>query len=162
MSVEEAFHELVSGTDYPMVIVTLAVGEEREGCLVGFFTQASIEPARLIVMLSKANRTGRLAHQATELVVHFARAADRDLASLFGEETGDDIDKFARCSWEVGPGGSPVLRGTRGWVSGRILDRLDAGDHVAHLLEISDAHVDSEGEQLSSQAVSAMEAGHPI
>jgi flavin reductase (DIM6/NTAB) family NADH-FMN oxidoreductase RutF len=145
-----------------MVIVTVAVGEEREGCLVGFFTQASIEPARLIVMLSKANRTARLAHQASELVVHFARAADRDLAALFGEETGDHVDKFSRCSWEVGPGGSPVLRGTRGWTSGAILERLDAGDHVAHLLEISDARVDSDGEQLSSQAVSTMEAGHPI
>jgi flavin reductase (DIM6/NTAB) family NADH-FMN oxidoreductase RutF len=144
-----------------MFIVTVAVGEEREGCLVGFVTQASIEPPRLIVMLSKANRTYRLAQHATELGVHFVRDADLDLASLFGEETGDHVDKFACCNWEAGPGRPPILRGTRGWLTGRILDRLDAGDHVAHLLEISDAHLDSRGKQLSYQAVSAMAAGHP-
>ena len=47
--VGERFHALVSGCDYPMFIVTAAAGADRDGCLVGFACQASIDPARLLV-----------------------------------------------------------------------------------------------------------------
>ncbi len=56
------------------------------------------------------------------------------LARLFGEETGDEIDKFARCAWHEGPEGQPVLDDVPGWFVGRILERFDLGDHVGLLL----------------------------
>jgi flavin reductase (DIM6/NTAB) family NADH-FMN oxidoreductase RutF len=72
MGTEDDFHELVSGIDYPLFIVTATNRGERAGCLVGFVTQASISPPRLIVMLSKANRTYQVAQEADRLVVHFS------------------------------------------------------------------------------------------
>ena len=33
------------------------------------------------------------------------------LAELFGGETGDEVDKFARCAWHEGPEGVPMLDG---------------------------------------------------
>ena len=91
MGPEEAFHALVAGVEYPMFIVTTAAGDERAGCLVGFATQGSIDPPRLVVMLSKANRTYEVAQRAQELVVHFLHERNRGLAALFGEETGDEL-----------------------------------------------------------------------
>jgi flavin reductase (DIM6/NTAB) family NADH-FMN oxidoreductase RutF len=113
-------------------VVTVAEGERRAGCLVGFHSQTSIEPRRYTVWLSKANHTYRVALSATHLAVHFLTAADRDLAEVFGALSGDDVDKFARCDWEPGPEGVPLLR--------RCPNRLvvvrailidDGGDHVA-------------------------------
>jgi flavin reductase (DIM6/NTAB) family NADH-FMN oxidoreductase RutF len=107
------FLALVASIDYPMFIVTTAAGQDRAGCLVGFVTQAGMDPARMIVCLSKANRTLRLALRSTALVVHFLSEEDRALAELFGEQTGDDIDKFARCDWVEGPSGLRRARRSR-------------------------------------------------
>ena len=60
----DAFDELVGGLDYPLWIVTAAAGEERDGCLVGFGCQSSIDPSRFLVCLSKNNRTYRVAKRA--------------------------------------------------------------------------------------------------
>jgi flavin reductase (DIM6/NTAB) family NADH-FMN oxidoreductase RutF len=159
----DAFDALVADLDYPMYVVTAAAdhGSARDGCLVGFASQASIDPPRLLVLLSKANRTYRLACRSEALVVHFLHRGNGALAARFGEETGDEVDKFAGCSWRPGPHGIPVLDGTRGWVAGGVLDRLDAGDHVAHLLEILEAGVDVPGPPLGYQEVRGMEPGHP-
>jgi flavin reductase (DIM6/NTAB) family NADH-FMN oxidoreductase RutF len=121
--------------DYPMFIVTAAAGGERAGCLVGFATQCSIDPVRFIVCLSDKNRTFRVAGDARILVVHLVPERAEHLAKLFGSETGDEVDKFARCSWQPGPEGTPVLDDCGNWFAGRILDRFEVGDHWAFLLE---------------------------
>jgi flavin reductase (DIM6/NTAB) family NADH-FMN oxidoreductase RutF len=157
----EAFRALVADADYPMFIVTAAAGRLRAGCLVGFVTQASIDPPRLLTLVSKANRTYRLARRSSRLAVHFLHEANRDLASLFGEHTGDDVDKFAQCSWRPGPDAVPLLEGTRGWVLCDVRRRMDAGDHVAHLLDVVAGAVQRPGGQLSYQQVRDLPAGHP-
>lgn len=157
----EAFHRLVGGIDYPMFIVTTDAAGERSGCLVGFVTQASINPARMVVMLSKNNHTYRVAARATDLVVHFLHEGNHELSELFGEETGDEVDKFERCPWSQVDGiAAPVLDGTRGFAAGRILDRMDGGDHVAHLVEVTAARVDVDGPQLAFSMVKDMQPGH--
>src|SRR2546430_735081 len=117
--------QLTSELDYPMIIVTTAAGGERSGCLVGFHTQCSIHPARWAVWISKANHTHRLALRAGVLAVHFPSAEDRDLAELFGEETGDQIDKFARCAWTEGRDGVPLLDRIGNRFVGRVRDTFD-------------------------------------
>lgn len=161
MEADSAFGRLVAGLDYPMFVVTAATGGVRDGCLVGFATQASIDPPRLLVAISRANRTFEVAAEAEGLVVHFLRRDNDDLARLFGEETGDTTDKFTRCEWDDGPFGAPVVRGTRGWVAGRILARLDGGDHVAHLVDVERAELGDDGPQLGYQAVRGLDPGHP-
>jgi flavin reductase (DIM6/NTAB) family NADH-FMN oxidoreductase RutF len=87
--------------------------------------------------LSKANRTYRIAVRAPALVVHMLHdsAEDRALARLFGEETGDEIDKFGQCRWEPGPDAVPVLSGCD-WFAGRVVERADLGDHVGFVLDV--------------------------
>jgi flavin reductase (DIM6/NTAB) family NADH-FMN oxidoreductase RutF len=156
----DAFDELVSDLNYPMFIVTTRDGEADAGCLVGFVTQASIDPRRLLVMISKENHTYQLAVRADVLVVHFLGAGNADLAKLFGEETGDTTDKFAACEWSRGPDDVPILHGTRGWVAGRVIERLDGGDHVAHLLEATQSGLDRPDVALMFQDVRDLSPGH--
>lgn len=56
------------------------------------------------------------------------------LARLFGGETGDEVDKFARAGWRPGPAGVPVLTEAVAWFAGRVVGRVEGGDHTGFLL----------------------------
>lgn len=130
----DGFSSVVDRLDYPMFVVTTRAGNERSGCLVGFATQAGIDPPRFLVGLSDKNRTFRVATAADHLAVHVLDRRQLPLATLFGGETGDEVDKFARCRWSEGPHGLPILDDTAGWFTGEILGRFELGDHVGFLL----------------------------
>ncbi|MEV4002540.1 flavin reductase family protein [Actinomadura sp. NPDC049753] len=154
----------VAGFDYPMFVVTAAdpgTGT-RAGCLVGFTTQTSIEPFRFLVCLSRRNRTYRVAEGAAVLAVHvLGRGEDqRELAALFGERTGDEIDKFARCSWRPGPEGVPLLTGVPRRMVGRIVERTELGDHAGFLLAPVDVTIGAEADPLTFRALPDLEPGH--
>lgn len=131
----EAFESLVGLLDYPMFVVTTRAGDVMSGCLVGFASQTSINPPRFLIGLSKRNFTFRVAQDATHLAVHVVSREHIELARLFGAETGDEINKFDRCTWHSGPDGLPILDDAGAWFVGRILNRFEVGDHVGHVLD---------------------------
>jgi flavin reductase (DIM6/NTAB) family NADH-FMN oxidoreductase RutF len=157
----KTFNSLMGELDYPMFIVTTVGGEgERSGCLIGFATQISIKPPRFLAGLSHKNHTYRVAQDAELLGVHFVPEDGDDLAELFGGETGDEIDKFERCEWHEGPGGVPMLDELPNRFVGRILERLDAGDHDALLLEPLAAERPEPEEELTFHRAKRIEPGH--
>ena len=156
----DTFNALASELDYPMFVVTTAAGGERAGCLVGFATQCSIDPSHFLVCISKANRTYRVAQSAQVLAVHFLPADAEDLAELFGGQTGDRLDKFAHCEWTEGPHGVPLLERCRNRFVGTILERTDAGDHVAFVLAPVAADKGHPGGQFDFHRAKRIEAGH--
>jgi flavin reductase (DIM6/NTAB) family NADH-FMN oxidoreductase RutF len=156
--------KFVSGFDYPMFVVTTVdpgTGT-RAGCLVGFTTQTSIEPFRYLVCISQRNHTYRTAERATVLAVHvLGREKDQlELAALFGEQTGDEVDKFAQCSWRPGPEGVPLLTDAHRHLVGRIVERVDFGDHIGFLLAPIEVAISAESDPLSFQSLPDMEPGH--
>ncbi len=159
---DPAFDDLVAAMDGAMVVVTVAHGEERDGCLVGFHSQASIDPPRYAVWLSTANRTWTLAERADVLAVHLLGADQHALAALFGGQTGDEVDKLARTTWEAGPGGVPLLVACRNRLVGAIVDRHDVGgDHVCVALRPTQTSCETPGHPLRLSAVTDIEPGHP-
>src|SRR5262245_17695547 len=156
------FDRLVGRLDSPLFVVTTAAGGERAGCLVGFASQASIDPPRFVAALSVANRTWDVARAATHLGVHVFGRDRIDLIDLFGGKTGDEVDKFSRCAWSDGPGGVPLLDGAVAWLVGRILWRDDFGDHVGHLLEpIAGGVGATAGDAVRLRDVHDLHPGHP-
>lgn len=153
--------QLMERSRHPMLIVTAAAGDERDGCLVGFSTQCSIDPVRMLVCLSPENRTHRVASKSDALAIHHLDTDDLALAALFGEQTGDDVDKLARCAWHPGPAGAPVLDGVSQWWVGTIVDRVKLGDHDGLVLEPISVHREGAYRPLDSTAVAHLEAGHP-
>lgn len=134
MKPDTSFDDFVDMLDYPMFVVTVQSDGQTGGCLVGFATQASIDPPAFLVGLSTSNRTTSIARTATHLAVHLLPREQLKLAELFGGETGDAVDKFQQCEWHVGPEGSPILDSALAWFVGEIIGRFDMGDHVGHLL----------------------------
>ena len=156
----DSFVALVASLDYPLFVVTVAAEGERSGCLIGFASQVSIHPARFLACLSKKNHTYEVALRAGQLVVHVVEAGDRETAELFGGETGDEVDKFSVASWRPGPGGTPVLDACERWFAGRVLERVDFGDHVGFVLEPVAADVESTDDQLTFQDARDIDPGH--
>ncbi len=152
---------LAGRADYPMYVVTARDGEEASGCLVGFLTQCSILPARLLVCISKENHTAGVASRAGSLAVHLLGSEQLELASHFGERTGDRTDKFAGVRWRVGTTGAPVLEDCAAWTEGVVRQRFDLGDHVGHLLDpVAGGGGGAQG-QLSFHEVRSLDPGHP-
>lgn len=157
----DAFEKLVSLLDYPMYVVTTRVDDESAGCLVGFTSQVSIKPPRFLVGLSERNHTYRVAQRASHLAVHVVPRRHCELTRLFGGETGDRTDKFARCRWQSGPHGMPILSDAAGWFVGQVLSRYDMGDHIGHLLEPVDGSAPEKFEQLVTFSdVRDLDPGH--
>jgi flavin reductase (DIM6/NTAB) family NADH-FMN oxidoreductase RutF len=157
---ERTFNDLTGEIDYSMLVVTTAAGDQQAGCLVGFATQCSIDPPRFLVCLSEKNRTFRLAEHSDALVVHFVPSDAEALVELFGSETGDEVDKFARCSWHGGPRGIPVLDDCQSWFAGAILQRLPLGDHVGLVLTPLAAQHAGDGSTFQFHRAKRLEPGH--
>jgi flavin reductase (DIM6/NTAB) family NADH-FMN oxidoreductase RutF len=157
----QAFEEVVALLNYPMFVVTTRWEDQMSGCLVGFASQVSIDPPRFLVGLSNKNHTYGVAVHAEHLAVHLLTREHLALAALFGEQTGDETDKFAQCDWCAGPHGLPILEKSAAWFSGRILERLTLGDHVAFLLAPeTGAAPDDLGELIAFSDVRDLEPGH--
>jgi flavin reductase (DIM6/NTAB) family NADH-FMN oxidoreductase RutF len=158
----KTFSELLGALDLPMFAVTVVAADdgERSGCLIGFATQCSISPGRFLACISIKNHTAGVIARATHVAVHVVGDDQRDLAELFGGKTGDEVDKFARCEWSEGPFGLPILAGVDGWFAGRILDSFDLGDHTGYLLEVAEAEVEEEVDELGFQEARKIDPGH--
>lgn len=153
------FARFAKALDYPLYIVTTAVQQDRTGCLIGFATQCSIHPPRFLACLSKKNHTLPVARRARVLAVHVVDENARDLAELFGGETGDVVDKFARVRWHE-EHGVPVLSGCQRWFAGKVLQQIDLGDHIGFLLQPLDAEGEAPASQLTYQQARDIEPGH--
>jgi flavin reductase (DIM6/NTAB) family NADH-FMN oxidoreductase RutF len=150
----------MSQVDYSLYIVTTRHEDELAGCLIGFTSQVSIDPPRFLACLSVKNRTYRAASRSSVLIVHPVPEDAQELALLFGGETGDEVDKFARCEWTAGPGGAPILDGLASWFAGRVLRRIEFGDHVGFLLEPTEVRVADSAEPFTFRRGRWIAPGH--
>jgi flavin reductase (DIM6/NTAB) family NADH-FMN oxidoreductase RutF len=158
---EADLNGLIAGLDYPVFVVTAQDHGEQSGCLVGFATQASLDPQRLLVCLSVVNHTYGIARNVDLLGVHVLRSDQHELASLFGGTTEDRTDKFAHCRWERGPGDVPLLSDCAARMVGRVLERIPLGDHVGFLLAPIQVERAADGAALTYQDVKDLRPGHP-
>ncbi|MGZ8745247.1 MAG: flavin reductase family protein [Nocardioides sp.] len=154
------FDRFVEDLASPMQVVTTAAGDERAGCLVGFASEVSMHPPLFLVCLSDKNRTHRVALDAEMVAVHLLGADQRELAELFGSETGDEIDKFTRWPWHEGPGGVPILEGCPRVLVGRVVQRHPWGDHTGHVLEPVSVEISGGTPGLAFTDVEDLAPGH--
>jgi flavin reductase (DIM6/NTAB) family NADH-FMN oxidoreductase RutF len=158
---DDAFDQMTAALDPPMAVVTVADGDERAGCLVGFHCQSGIDPLRYCVFISKANRTYEVLQRCPAVAVHFLSAGDGDLAELFGAETGDDVDKFARTPFDLHPAGPPLLRQVRHRIVGERVGLLDdGGDHVCVTIDVIAASADGPLDPFRLDRAEDLRPGH--
>jgi flavin reductase (DIM6/NTAB) family NADH-FMN oxidoreductase RutF len=155
------FSEFIAHLDYPMVVVTTVSEEARAGCLVGFHSQCSIEPERFAIWVSKANFSFGVVLRAEIFAVHALDESAREIATLFGTQTGDEIDKFEHCRWHPGPRGVPLLDDCPNRVVALRTGLFDdGGDHLCVVVRPIHAEVGASFTPLRFQGVRTLQAGH--
>jgi flavin reductase (DIM6/NTAB) family NADH-FMN oxidoreductase RutF len=153
------FARFVAALDYPLFVVTTSVASELTGCLIGFATQCSIHPPRFLACISKTNHTFRVAAQSAVLAVHIVDRKNKEIAELFGGQTGDVVDKFKGVGWHS-VDGVPVLDACARWFTASVMQRIDFGDHVGHVLDPISIHAGPDSSQLTYQKAHDIEPGH--
>jgi flavin reductase (DIM6/NTAB) family NADH-FMN oxidoreductase RutF len=148
--------------DYPYYLLTVrAPDEEMSGCLAGFVTQCSIDPPNFVACISQLNHTLGVAVRASAMGLHLVGEDQLDIARLFGEQTGDVVDKFADVDWRIGPTGAPLLADVSLALEGTILGHFSVGDHEAFLVRALRA-VGGPGRGLLTHRTSPrLHPGHP-
>jgi flavin reductase (DIM6/NTAB) family NADH-FMN oxidoreductase RutF len=148
--------------DFPYYLLTVrAPDEEMSGCLAGFVTQCSIDPPNFVACISRLNHTLGVAVRASAMGLHLIGEDQLDIARLFGEETGDTVDKFADVDWRIGPTGAPLLADVSLALEGTILGHFSVGDHEAFLVRALRA-VGGPGRGLLTHRTSPrLHPGHP-
>lgn len=157
----QEFSRFVDGLDYPLYVVTTVHEGQHSGCIVGFTSQVSIDPPQMLVCISEKNHTHGLAEQADLVAVHVLSPDQQELAVLFGEETGDETDKFRQCSWHPGPDGLPLLDDAARHIVGRVRQRIPFADHLGLLLDPVEVSVSDRPVAYTLRCAADMEPGHP-
>jgi flavin reductase (DIM6/NTAB) family NADH-FMN oxidoreductase RutF len=148
--------------DYPLHVVTVRSPDgEMSGCLAGFVTQCSIHPPNFLVCLSRANHTLRVAECASGMGLHLLGEDQVDLARLFGEETGDQVDKFTAVDWRLGSTGAPLLVDTAVSMEGDVLGHFSVGDHEAFLMRGVRSVAGGHPGLFTFRAAPPLRPGHP-
>jgi flavin reductase (DIM6/NTAB) family NADH-FMN oxidoreductase RutF len=133
--------DLMESADGPLVVVTTVAEDERSGCVVGFHSQAGLDPERYVVWLSKANHTYLVMLRAEHFAVHFLGENDIGLARHFGTQSKEEVDKFADLEWTPGPGGVPLVDGLPNRLVLRRRTMLDeSGDHAGVTGDVLEVH----------------------
>ena len=128
----------MAAVDYPMLVVTDARRDRRPGRLPGRVRHAvQHRPRALPGAASRRRTTPTRSRSASDLlVVHVLRDDDKRAgAPLRRGDRRRRPTSSADVDWSPGPGRVPVLAGVD-WFAGRIQQRFDCGDHVAHLLAV--------------------------
>ncbi len=148
--------------DFPFYVITVrAADAEMSGCLAGFVTQCSIAPPNFLVCVSKVNHTFPVAERSSGMGLHLLGEDQVDLARLFGEETGDLVDKFASVDWRLGSTGAPLLVDSAVSMEGQILGHFSVGDHEAFLMRAVRAVTGGHAGLLSYRHAPRLHPGHP-
>lgn len=134
--------DLMGSVDSPLIVVTTSAEGERAGCLVGFHSQASIDPEHYCFWLSKANHTYRVALRSERFAVHFLTDVDRESARHFGSLSGMETDKFAGLDFTVTEDGVPLLADLPNRLIVERIAMLDDGsDHVCLTARVDSVEV---------------------
>lgn len=148
--------------DYPFYLATVRTPEgEMSGCLAGFVTQCSIDPPNFVACISRLNHTLGVAVRSPAMGLHLLGEEQLGLARLFGEETGDSVDKFADADWRLGTTGAPLLAEVSVALEGTILGHFSVGDHEAFLVRAARAVAGPGHGLLTLRKSPPLHPGHP-
>ncbi|HPS57018.1 MAG TPA: flavin reductase [Spirochaetota bacterium] len=144
----EAFYKI----SYGLYIVSTKSGGKMNGYISNAVFQVTSDPARFAICCSRNNFTaGMISESGLFSVSVLAQDAGQELLSLFGYQSGRDVDKFTNTKHIMADSGIPVVtQDCLAWFECRVNQSVDLGTHILFTAEILNSEIiDAKGEPLT-------------
>ena len=113
---------------------------EVDGFTVTAFMMLSLEPPLLALGVARDSGADDLVEDADYLAVNLLSEGQAEISHAFARTHRDRGDAWERFPWTLDAHGTPLLAGTTGAFSARIVERLERGDHLLVLSEVTAVH----------------------
>jgi len=118
------------------VITTRDQNGSPYGLTANAVTSLSLVPPLLLICVDRKAETFPHFFDSKIFVLNILCEDQEAISRRFATTGGD---KFAGLAYRLGDLGTPILEGTLGWVECRIIETIEAGDHVIHIGEVQEA-----------------------
>jgi flavin reductase (DIM6/NTAB) family NADH-FMN oxidoreductase RutF len=136
----------------PVVIVGVAVGDERGGLTASWVTRVSHDPPLLLVSIAHERYTYGLLRRSDHFSVSVLREDGVELGRHFGLQSQRDVDKWSAVDHVLLAGHTPALVRCGARFLCRIKYRFPTGDHDCFVGQIQKAEVVEGGPPLPLRA----------
>ncbi len=134
----ESFKQALASWASGVTIVTSRHGDHVHGMTVSAFCSVSLSPPLVMVCLDKASNTLELVEASKVFSVNVLAQGQEELSYRFASKEHEDR-RFERMSCEPGVNGCPHIPGAVSTMDCRVVDMMDAGDHVIYIGEVDAA-----------------------
>jgi flavin reductase (DIM6/NTAB) family NADH-FMN oxidoreductase RutF len=111
---------------------------ELFGLTVSAFTSVSLEPPLVLICIRNESSATDLFRKSMKYCVNILAEDQRPIAEKFS--LAGEGGRFQNLDYEIGKGGSPVIRGSIGFIDCKIIDIVKGGDHtlfIGEAIEVS-------------------------
>lgn len=137
---------------YGLFVLSAKEGEKDNGCIVNTVQQVTDTPNRIAVTVNKSNYTHDMILKTGRFNVSIlSEDASFEIFQHFGFQSGRDVDKFAdwnnykRAENQI----TYIMKGTNGYLCGKVIDTMDLGTHTFFLAEVEDGDILNDTESVT-------------
>ena len=134
----ESFKQALASWASGVSIVTSRHADHVHGMTVSAFCSVSLNPPLVMVCLDKASNTLELVEAAKVFSVNVLAQGQEELSHRFASKEHEDV-RFEGLDCKQGANGCPHIPGAVSTMDCRVVDTLDAGDHVIYIGEVDAA-----------------------
>lgn len=121
-------------------VLTVRGPDGREtGMLTSWVQQASFEPPMITIAVNRKRFVHDWLADSPDVVLNLVGAGQKQFLKQFGAGFGPTEPAFEGCQVTRGANGMPVLADAMGHLEGRVITRMETGDHVVYAVEITAA-----------------------
>lgn len=129
------------------ILVAGSSDGQQTGMLASWVQQASFEPPQVTVAVNKSRYLNDWLQNGTAVTLNQVAKGDGVLFKHFGKGFEPDTDAFDGVDTVAGDNGLPLLTAALSSLEGTVTSRLEAGDHIIYLVDITSATSHPDGEE---------------
>jgi len=135
----DAFKRALASWASGVTVVTARRGEHVHGMTVSAFCSVSLTPPLVMVCLDKSSNTLELVEAEKVFTVNVLAQGQEELSQRFASKEHEDR-RFEGLAWQPGANGCPRIPGAVSAMDCRVIDTVDAGDHLIYIGQVDAAH----------------------
>lgn len=118
-----------------VAVVTARHGERVHGMTVSAFCSVSLDPPLVLVCLDKTSNTLKLVEAGKVFSVNVLAEGQEELSNRFASKAHEER-RFDGLDCEHGVNGCPHIPGAVSHLDCRVINAVDAGDHVIYVGQV--------------------------